>query len=48
MINSSSISAKSEIGSPVPISVIFPVESIPPEASTTCSKASDCAAIDKN
>jgi len=35
MISSSSISAKSEIGSPVPTSLIFPVESIPPDASTT-------------
>ena len=48
IINSSSISAKSDTGSPVPASVILPDESIPPEQSTTCNNASDCAAIDKN
>ena len=42
------MSAKSETGSPEPGSDIFPVESILPEQSTTCSKASDCAAMDRN
>ncbi len=42
------MSAKSETGSPDPTSAIFPVESILPDASTTCSKASDCDAIERN
>ena len=42
------MSAKSDTGSPLPGSVIFPVESILPEQSTTCSNASDCAAIERN
>ena len=48
MFNSSSMSAKSETGSPVPVSVIRPLESIPPDASTTCNSASDCDAIERN
>ena len=42
------MSAKSETGSPVPVSVIRPLESIPPDASTTCYNASDCDAIERN
>ena len=42
------MSAKSETGSPLPASVIRPDESILADASTTCSKASDCAAIERN
>ena len=42
------MSAKSETGSPVPVSVIRPDESIPADASTICNNASDCAAIERN
>ena len=48
MISSSSMSAKSDIGSPAPASDILPEESIPPETSTTCNNASDCAATERN
>ena len=48
MFNSSSMSAKSETGSPEPTSAIRPLESTPPDASTTCNRASDCDAIERN
>ena len=46
--SSSSTSARSARGSPVPGSAIFPSLSTLPEASTTCSSASDCAATERN
>ena len=46
--SSSSTSAKSASGSPVPGSEIFPSLSTLPEASTTCSRASDWAATLRN
>jgi len=42
------MSAKSETGSPEPTSAIRPLESTPPDASTTCNRASDCDAIERN
>jgi len=42
------MSAKSETGSPEPTSVIRPLESTPPDASTICNNASDCDAIERN
>ncbi len=48
MTSSSSMSATSATGSPVPGSAILPDASMLPDASTMCSKASDCAAIVRN
>src|SRR5271155_4407811 len=46
--SSSSTSATSASGSPVPASVTLPSLSTLPEASTTCRRASDCAATERN
>src|SRR5208283_944755 len=46
--SSSSTSAKSAMGSPVPGSATLPSLSTLPDASTTWSRASDCAATDRN